>query len=242
MSSRDIIMTTTVYAGFDTDIYPGKAQLVWLKANTNLSWCGYYLAPAPNHPDTTWMGQRQALVDAGWGLLPIYVGRQAPEPGSTDPIGPQGSADGDQAAHMARCEGFPPQSYIFIDWEDGGTTLGMDVKAYLSAWALAVVKGGYQPGIYCSHELAAAMAQVMGTLDPAPAVRLWAWHVSTTGDHPYTGSVTNLPTPDPAGCGFASAVAWQHEQNCALTLPDAPEHTMKVDLSSSSLADPGAPD
>lgn len=57
----------TFYAGFDTDIFPGQLQLDWLKSNTNLSWCGYYLAPAPNHPDDSWMGNRQALIEQGWG-------------------------------------------------------------------------------------------------------------------------------------------------------------------------------
>ena len=33
-------------ARFDCFSFPGMAQMAWLKANTNLKWVGYYLAPA----------------------------------------------------------------------------------------------------------------------------------------------------------------------------------------------------
>ena len=35
------------YAGFDMLQYPNMAMMNWLNQNTNLVWCGYYLAPAP---------------------------------------------------------------------------------------------------------------------------------------------------------------------------------------------------
>ena len=35
------------YAGFDILQYPNMAMMNWLNQNTNLVWCGYYLAPAP---------------------------------------------------------------------------------------------------------------------------------------------------------------------------------------------------
>lgn len=36
------------FAGFDSLEYPKKKMMDWLNTNTNLVWCGYYLAPAPN--------------------------------------------------------------------------------------------------------------------------------------------------------------------------------------------------
>ena len=63
------------YAGFDTDIFPCMEQMAWLKAHTNFSWCGYYLAPAPSHPDPSWMGQRQALLTQGLRILPGQLER-----------------------------------------------------------------------------------------------------------------------------------------------------------------------
>ncbi len=228
------------YSGFDTDICPGVEQMAWLKARTNFSWCGYYLAPAPSHADTSWVGQRRALLAQGWGLVPVFLGQQTAGPGSHEATGPQGSTDGALAAELAQGEGFPPATWIFLDWEDGSSP-GTDAQAYIGAWALAVARNGYQPGIYCSHELAPGMAALVGRLDPAPALRIWAWKVDTVDVHPYEGSIEGFPCVDPAGCGFAAAAAWQCQQNCELSLPGAPTARMQVDLSCSSMADPGAP-
>jgi hypothetical protein len=67
--------------------------MAWLKANTNLVWCGYYLAPAPSHHDTSWMGTRAALAAAGWGVAPVYLGQQITGPGSYNPSLQQGGTD-----------------------------------------------------------------------------------------------------------------------------------------------------
>ncbi len=228
------------HAGFDTDIYPGPAQLAWLKAHTNLRWCGYYLAPAPSHDNTSWMGQRQVLAAQGWGMAPIFVGQQTAGPGSHDATGPQGSIDGALAARLAGKEGFPPQSAVFLDWEDGSSP-GPDAQAYIGAWASAVTGSGYEPGIYCSHHLAPAMAALIARPDLAPPLRVWAWNVASVDVHPYAGSIGGFPDADPAGCGYPAAVAWQCQQNCVLQLAGAPVARMEADLSCSSTADPGAP-
>ena len=230
----------TNYAGFDTDIHPGLAQLAWLKANTNLRWCGYYLAPAPSHDNTSWMGQRQLLLAQGWGMAPIFVGQQTAGPGSHNAVGPQGSNDGSLAAELASKEGFPAQSYIFLDWEDGSSP-SQDAQAYVSAWATAVTESGYKPGIYCSHQLAPGMATLIGQLNPTPALRIWAWKVATVAVHRYEGSIEAFPDSAPASCGYTAAIAWQCEQNCELELPGAPITSMKADLSCASVADPSAP-
>lgn len=184
----------TFYAGFDTDIFPGQLQLGWLKSNTNLSWCGYYLAPTPNNPDKSWMSNRQALIDQGWGLLPIYVGLQS---GSKNLTKAQGATDGSQAAQLAGSEGFPRDCYLYIDWEDG-SPLDNNAQAYLGAWATGIMKSGYQPGIYCSHNLAASMATLMAGLSPSPELRIWAWNVPTTNRQPYleASSKILLSTPE----------------------------------------------
>ena len=58
------------YAGFDILQYPNMAMMNWLNQNTNLVWCGYYLAPAPNRPTSQWMGKYSAVKDK-WGVLPV---------------------------------------------------------------------------------------------------------------------------------------------------------------------------
>ena len=81
------------HAGFDRSDYPGDAVMAWLKANTNLVWCGYYFGVAPSHSGTSWMGKRAHLVGAGWGIAPIYVGEQVIPPGSENPSAAKGAID-----------------------------------------------------------------------------------------------------------------------------------------------------
>ena len=102
---------TTVRAGFDTSAYPGDATMAWLKQNTNLTWVGYYLYPAPsrnaqniNPADNSWMGHYAALTQQGWTVASIYVGEQDPTsaPGSlsTNPTSSKGVTDGNTAASL----------------------------------------------------------------------------------------------------------------------------------------------
>ena len=227
--------TMTFYAGFDTATYPGNAQLDWLKANTNLSWCGYYLAPAPRHGNTSWMNNRAYLSASGWGLLPVYLGQQTSGPGSHIITAAQGQLDGANAASLAGNDGFAANSYIYLDIEDG-SVLSAAATAYVQAWAKAVLQGGFNPSFYCSHGIAAQVQTIAAAINPQ--TRIWAYRVSTTSQHPYTGSIQGFQANDPAGCGFAGADVWQCEQNTVLTLNGAPSGSMIVDLSTSRFADP----
>jgi hypothetical protein len=223
------------YAGFDTATYPGNAQLDWLKANTNLSWCGYYLAPAPSHHDVGWMKNRAYLLESGWGLLPVYLGQQTSGPGSHIVTAAQGTIDGANAASLANADGFASLSYIYLDIEDG-SALSADATAYIQAWGQAVLQGGYMPGFYCSHGIAAQVQVISAAINPN--TRIWAYKVTTVAQHPFAGNINNFQTSDPAGSGFAGACVWQCEQNTVLSLNDAPSNAMVVDLSTSNVANP----
>jgi hypothetical protein len=227
------------YAGFDTANYPGNAQMDWLKANTNLSWCGYYLAPAPSHSSTTWMSNRSYLSANGWGILPVYLGQQTTGPGSHNVTAAQGQIDGANAASLARGDGFVAGTAIFLDIEDG-SALTADATAYIQNWAQGVVAGDYQPGFYCSHMIASQVAAAMAALKPALAARIWVYKVPTVAQHAFAGNVKAFSTENPADAGYPAACAWQDEQNAVLTLPGAPLASMVVDLSTSTLANPGA--
>jgi hypothetical protein len=108
------------YAGFDTEVYPGLDVMNWLQANTNLKWCGYYLAPAPNRGPTGWPGQYVSLSNQ-WGVVPIYVGQQdaRTKSGSYVPssilTSAQGTSDGQNAAALANADQFPEGTYIYLD-------------------------------------------------------------------------------------------------------------------------------
>jgi Rv2525c-like, glycoside hydrolase-like domain len=218
-------------AGFDIGDYPGDACMAWLKGNTNLVWCGYYLGPAPSHPDTSWMTRRPALAAAGWGIAPIYVGEQVIPPGSEHPSAAKGQIDGADAAQLLTSDGFAPGSCVYLDLEDG--SLPAMLSDYTKAWITAVATGGFQPGVYCSHVIAAAVGAMQ------PNLPVWAFKVAATAIHPVAGPP--FREDDPAGSGFAPAVAWQLDQNGTIGVPPAPGGKLQIDLSSASTADPGAP-
>jgi hypothetical protein len=219
------------YAGFDTYTFPGLDQMAWLAKNTNFAWCGYYL-PAPSHPDRGWLGQRGALMDAGWGLAPLYVGQQLAGPGRHLLTEAQGSADGQAAATVMGQDGFAPGACVYLDLEQG-PPLGAARTAYVSAWIDAVAAGGYTAGVYCSHLIGPTLHALR------PAARVWAFRLASTEPHPVPG--TNFPDLHPAASGYAGAAVWQLAQGCRLTLPGAPAPRMSVDLDSAVSRDPSAP-
>ena len=237
------------YAGFDAAVFPGVDTMAWLKAHSNLSWCGYYLAPAPNlAPQAgSWRGQR-AAIDASWGLAPIYVGQQLPRRGAPGDATPafssiltaaQGRADGEAAVALALRDGFVRGSYIYVDWEDGGA-LTQACRNYLGAWLSAVSARGFGPGAYCSHLLADQFARLLLAVRPRRPGRLWCFKVSSTALHELATPLTRLPANDPAGSGYADAVMWQYEQNAWFDRPITGQRIV-ADFNSASMADPGRP-
>jgi hypothetical protein len=220
------------FSGFDRLQYPGDSVMAWLRQNTNLVWCGYYLAPAPSQQNASWMGQQAALAAGGWGIAPIYVGQQVAGPGSKNSSAAQGTIDGGQAATLMTGEGFAPGSCVYLDLENG-PPMPQAQSDYAGAWCDAVQAGGFTPGIYCSY-LLASQANAL-----RPDARIWAFRVKTTQAHTVPGS--EFPGPAPSGCGFAGATAWQFEQNANIAVPPAPSGKLNVDLDSATSADPGAP-
>lgn len=222
----------TGHAGFDSSSYPGDNAVDWLRAHTNLEWCGFYLAPAPSHGNNGWMNKRHRLAAAGWGIAPIYVGQQTIPPGSRNSSGPQGKIDGADAAALATAAGFPTGTCLFLDLENG-KPFPPAQKAYVAAWCSEVTSGGFDPGVYCSHTFAADVHAA------APTARIWVFKVSTTKPHPVPGP--HYPDNHPAASGYSGAFAWQLGQNCQITVPPAPGGRLTVDLDTAAWSDPGAP-
>jgi hypothetical protein len=174
------------------------------------------------------MGKQARLAAAGWGIAPVYVGQQVIAPGSLNPSTATGQVDGAQAAGYMASEGFPASSYVYLDLENG-PPLTPAQKDYVTAWSAAVAAGGYMPGVYCSHLLAAQVIALQ------PGLRIWTFKISAAPPpmaNPY-------PELDPAGSGFDAAHIWQHVQNCGIPASAAMLH---VDLNSALTADPSAPD
>lgn len=219
------------YPGFDTAFYPGDPIMDWLRTNTNLVWVGFYLGNAPSHWGADWMTQRATLVAQGWGLAPIYVGQQVTGPGSHDSSGPQGTIDGGNAVALMKSAGFPANSYVYLDIENGPplTTAQVD---YIACWVDAVIADGFLPGVYCSHLLAQQVHTIRS------AARIWAFKVATSQPHPVPG--TNFPDLHPAGSGYTGAFAWQLGQECLISVPRqlAASGTLEVDLDTAITPDP----
>lgn len=224
----------TFHSGLDMSAYPGLDTLAWIKSETGISFVGFYLGPAPSHPDDDWMQHRDDLMQQGWGLAPIYVGQELAGPGSHAVTAQQGDEDGRTAAVLMERAGFPRHSTCYLDLEDGAP-LEEPRASYVKYWAGSLFGGGYMPGVYCSHAIADAVASMFAA-ESVESPRIWAFKVPTTATHPI-GDLS-LPAPDPSGCGFANATAWQRDQNAEIHTPHG---TVLVDVSTSTLADPSAP-
>jgi hypothetical protein len=214
-------------AGFDSLAYPGDTALKWLLANTNLTWCGYYLAPAPSRPTSPWLGTYAKVTGFGWNVVPIYVGQQAQGPGSHVVTAAQGTIDGQDAAKLAQSEKIPAGTVIFLDIEQG-PPIAQPALDYYKAWVEAVYKSDYYPGVYCSYKLAAQITAA----DARPVV--WCFNINKFPNNKAVAAP--YPDPDPSGCTFANASLWQLSQNVTIQIGGG--KTMAVDLDSATTANP----
>lgn len=220
------------YAGFDCSGYPGDDVIRYLKRMTNFAWCGFYLGPAPSHPDAGWMTKRSFLKSLGLGLAPIYVGQQTIGPGSRNPDTSHGYQDGTGATKLMQQAGFPQNSAVYLDLENG-LPFPSAQQAYVAAWVDQVEHNGYVAGVYCSHTFAAAVHQIV------PSALIWSFKVDTTSPHPVPGPL--YPDIHPAGCGYAGAYMWQLGQSCQIAAAGAPGGRLLVDLDTSIAPDPSSP-
>lgn len=97
-------------------------------------------------------------VSAGWHLIPIYVGLQAPSNScgcsgiTASRAGAQGTAAADDAVGDAQGLGIPSGNPVYYDMEaypNGGTTTTA-VMTFLSAWTAELHAKGYVSGVYSS--------------------------------------------------------------------------------------------
>jgi hypothetical protein len=132
----------------------------------------------------------------GWGLLPIYVGPQAPCYGGGVTINPrnaaaEGMAAGTDAVADERLFGLPAGSPVYYDMEAYDNELSScsaAVLTFLGAWDRTVLARGYLPGVYSSQDSgivdmqAAAVAKRPGFTAPT-AIWIAHWdNVATLAD------------------------------------------------------------
>jgi Domain of unknown function (DUF1906) len=139
-----------------------------------------------------WVEQESA---AGWTLLPIYVGLQAPSNGcgcaAIDPseASAQGTAAAQDAINQAEAVGISPGNPIYDDMEayNRTSTNTNAVLAFLSAWTTELHAQGYVSGVYSSANSGITdLVNQYGTGYPEPD-QLWIadWNNQETTSDPY---------------------------------------------------------
>ena len=141
------------FVGFDRNDYPGDDMMSSMRKV--FSFTGYWLTNPPGENANTWTGKRELLRSQGWGFLVLANGKLDAEilkakKGGTSPTA-LGKSDAAHAMAAAKREGFPAQTIVFLDQEEGGRLLD-EQATYLLAWTEAVAASDYRPGVYASGQ------------------------------------------------------------------------------------------
>lgn len=145
--------------GFDACSTPSRATMsAW--ATSPYRAVGIYIgganeACAQPNLNPAWVNAESA---AGWNLIPIYVGLQAPknECGCAGIVPAQASAEGtaaaDDAINQAQANGLGPGNPIYDDMEaySRGAVNTSSVLAFLAAWTKELHVHGFLSGVYSS--------------------------------------------------------------------------------------------
>jgi hypothetical protein len=202
------------YLGFDRNNYPGDQNLKVLRET--FSYTGYWLNAPPSARTNTWSGKRLKLESAGFGFLVLFNGRLFHELKSVSYAAKLGKSDAHAAAAAARREGFPAQTIIFLDQEQGGRMLP-EQKAYIYAWVDGVSAGGFSAGIYCSGISAAKEGgEDIVTADDIrqnAGARKIAYWITNDACPPSPGCAFPKRAPSPVDAGIPFAEVWQFAQS-----------------------------
>ena len=141
------------FVGFDRNDYPGDDTMASM--HKTFSFTVYWLTNPPDETSNTWAGKRALLRGQGWGFLVLANGKLDAEILKAQKAGTSPAALGKQdaanAVAAARSEGFPRQTILFLDQEEGGRLLD-EQAGYLLAWTEAVAGSNYRPGVYASGQ------------------------------------------------------------------------------------------
>lgn len=205
------------YLGFDANDYPGDAVLPQLRKT--FSFAGYWLnhpAGTPEGAPDTWLGHRVALAKQGFGFLVLFNGRLDKELRAAADPRVTGANDARDAATMARREGFPPGTVIFVDEEEGGSMYD-EQMAYLLAWFDGVLSQGFRGGIYCSGMPASEghghFTVTANFIRARAAGRNIVYFVYNDACPPSPGCAYLADPPHPSASGVAFASVWQFAQS-----------------------------
>jgi hypothetical protein len=202
------------YIGFDRNEYPGDASLKSLRQT--FSYSGYWLNNPPGAKRNSWVGKRKAIQSAGFGFLILFNGRTYAEIKSAGDAAKVGRSDAAAAVKAARGEGFPPDSIIFLDQEQGGRLLP-EQRSYLLAWVDGVTGAHFGAGVYCSGIAAkegsgVSVVTAEDIRKNAGARKIKYWVVNDSCP-PSPGCTVSQKKLTPEASGFAFADVWQFAQS-----------------------------
>jgi hypothetical protein len=174
--------------GFDTCTAPSTSTMrTW---RSNYAAIGVYIgganaACAYGNLSASWL---KTVFGMGWGVLPTYVGAQAPcWGGSGALINPssaaaQGESAGADAVNQAKRLSLGAGSPIYYDMEayNGGASCKNAVLQFLGAWDRKVKSAGYSTAVYSSQDsgivdMQAAAANKASGFTPPDAVWIALW-------------------------------------------------------------------
>jgi glycoside hydrolase-like protein len=202
------------YLGFDRNIYPGDEAFLTL--HKTFAFTSYWLGPPPNEKSTTWLGKREFLRKSGFGFLVLYLGRETREFKKAADGSSKGTADAQSAIDAARKEGFPANTIIFLDIEEGGR-LPPSYHTYLRTWFDLLAKAGFRAGVYCSGIPAKESGGV--TIITADDIRANAggrpfeFFVYNDACPPSPGCTVGATAPSPSASGVGYSQIWQYAQS-----------------------------
>jgi hypothetical protein len=202
------------YIGFDRNDYPGDSNLKILRRT--FSYSGYWLNNPPGANTNSWTGKRKTLQVAGFGFLVLFNGRMYAQIKSAGDAAKLGSADAAAAVSAARAEGFPLQTIIFLDQEQGGRLLP-EQRAYLHAWVDGVNSAHFVAGVYCSGIAAkegsgASIVTAEDIRKNAGERRIKYWVVNDSCP-PSPGCTVSRKDLLPGSSGISFAEVWQFSQS-----------------------------
>ncbi|MFG2056207.1 glycoside hydrolase domain-containing protein [Micromonospora sp. NPDC048930] len=166
--------------GFDACTAPSSTAMQAWRANSPYQAVTIYFGGVDRgclQPNLTadWVAQQ---VAAGWHLVPMYVGLQAPcletSKAKIDPTqaAAQGRAQAEDAIVQAQNLGLPRESVLVYDMEDysgGDTACTTAVLNFMSAWTARLHDSGYLSGLYSS--MARGVADQVAAYNNAGYVR-----------------------------------------------------------------------
>jgi Domain of unknown function (DUF1906) len=158
--------------GFDTCTAPSEATMAAWHSSSPYRVAGVYIggvnqACSYGYLSASWVAQE---IQAGWRLIPLYVGPQAScvdQAGlatiSTKQAGAEGTAAAEDAVDDAKYFAMGRTSPIYYDmeaWDTDDAACSAAVVTFIEAWSKELKALGYTPGIYGSADAGIAQSIV----------------------------------------------------------------------------------